>query len=61
MSQKNLDIIVLNSLKDTGAGFGYDTNKVTILAKGMDDLFFDLKSKDEVALDLLEVINKIGK
>lgn len=61
MSQKNLDIIVLNSLKDGGAGFGYDTNKVTILAKGMDDLFFDLKPKDQVALDLLEVINKIGK
>lgn len=58
---KNLDIIVLNSLKDAGAGFGYDTNKVTILTAGGDKLNFELKSKQEVAMDLLSVISKYNK
>ncbi len=61
MSQKNLDIIVLNSLNDMGSGFGYDTNKVTILIKNGDDLIFDLKSKEEVAQDLLLVIKNFSK
>ena len=55
MQEKNLDFIVLNSLKDEGAGFLHDTNKVTILsAKGSEP--FPLKSKKEVACD---IINKI--
>lgn len=61
MSQKNLDIIVLNSLKDIGSGFGYDTNKVTILTKNGDELIYDLKPKKEVALDLLSVIKNFMK
>lgn len=55
---KNLDIIVLNSLTDAGAGFGHDTNKVTILTKNGDELIFGLKPKREVALDLLSVVRK---
>lgn len=57
---KNLDIIVLNSLKDAGAGFGHDSNKVTILTKNGDELIFGLKSKQEVAIDLLSVIKKFN-
>ena len=56
--KKNLDIIVLNSLNDAGAGFGHDTNKVTILTASGDELVFGLKIKQEVALDLLTVIEK---
>ncbi len=54
---KNLDIIVLNSLNDVGAGFGYDTNKVTILTADGNELMFEIKTKQEVALDLLTVLN----
>lgn len=60
MNQKNLDIIVLNSLKDIGSGFGYDTNKITILTKNGDDLFYDIKPKMDVALDLLSVIRNFS-
>ncbi|MAE07926.1 MAG: bifunctional phosphopantothenoylcysteine decarboxylase/phosphopantothenate--cysteine ligase CoaBC [Bacteroidetes bacterium] len=60
LSQKNLDIIVLNSLKDNGSGFGYDTNKVTILTKNGDELVFELKAKEEVARDLLSVIENFN-
>ncbi len=56
--KKNLDIIVLNSLNDAGAGFGHNTNKVTILTGSGDELVFGLKPKREVALDLLSVIEK---
>ena len=59
--QKNLDIIVLNSLNDIGSGFGYDTNKVSILTKNGDELIMDLKPKEEVALDLLSVIKNFNK
>lgn len=52
LGKKNLDFIVLNSLRDEGAGFGYDTNKISILNKKGDVLTFDLKSKKEVAQDI---------
>ncbi len=61
MKNKNLDIIVLNTLKDEGAGFGHDSNKVTILTRNGDELVFDLKSKDDVALDLLSVVKNYNK
>ncbi|MFK5857355.1 MAG: bifunctional phosphopantothenoylcysteine decarboxylase/phosphopantothenate--cysteine ligase CoaBC [Bacteroidota bacterium] len=61
LAKKNLDIIVLNSLADKGAGFGHDTNKVSILTKNGDELSFGLKSKHEVAKDLLAVIEKFNK
>ena len=53
LKRKNLDLIVLNSLRDQGAGFGTDTNKVTLIDKYNNIDKFELKSKDEVALDIL--------
>jgi phosphopantothenoylcysteine decarboxylase/phosphopantothenate--cysteine ligase len=55
---KNLDLIVLNSLRDEGAGFGGSTNKVTFISKSGHILDHDLKSKTEVASDLMEYIIK---
>lgn len=54
--RKNLDFIVLNSLNDAGAGFQTDTNKITIIGKDNKPQFFELKSKKEVAAD---IVNKI--
>lgn len=56
--KKNLDMIVLNSLNDKGAGFATDTNKVTILLKDGTCSEYQLKSKEEVAADILEQIFK---
>jgi phosphopantothenoylcysteine decarboxylase/phosphopantothenate--cysteine ligase len=56
---KNLDFIVLNSLNDKGAGFGYDTNKITIIDSNNIIDNFELKSKDDVANDILNKISKI--
>jgi phosphopantothenoylcysteine decarboxylase/phosphopantothenate--cysteine ligase len=53
--KKNLDFIVLNSLNDTGAGFKKDTNKITLVYKDSEKAF-DLKSKSEVAADILNEI-----
>lgn len=55
LEKKNLDMIVLNSLRDEGAGFKNDTNKIKILTKtGKKE--FDLKSKDKVAIDILDFV-----
>ncbi|MCW0484877.1 bifunctional phosphopantothenoylcysteine decarboxylase/phosphopantothenate--cysteine ligase CoaBC [Gaoshiqia sediminis] len=54
MKKKNLDFIVLNSLQDKGAGFGVDTNKITILSDGNKAEEFELKKKSEVACDIVE-------
>ncbi len=56
LSQKKLDLIVLNSLEDQGAGFSVDTNKVTIIDVENNTEEFSLKSKREVAID---IVNKI--
>ena len=53
LERKNLDYIVLNSLRDTGAGFGTDTNKVSIFTAGNKVVHFELKTKDEVARDII--------
>ena len=53
---KNLDWIVLNSLRDTGAGFGHDTNKITVIDKDGQAHEFALKSKTEVAQDLVDLV-----
>ncbi|NML58165.1 bifunctional phosphopantothenoylcysteine decarboxylase/phosphopantothenate--cysteine ligase CoaBC [Chryseobacterium cheonjiense] len=53
--KKNLDMIVLNSLRDEGAGFKNDTNKIKIFTR-TEKKEFDLKSKDEVAKDILNCI-----
>jgi phosphopantothenoylcysteine decarboxylase/phosphopantothenate--cysteine ligase len=58
LQKKNLDLIVLNSLNDEGAGFGVDTNKITIFNKALDKKVFETKSKAAVAADICqEVIN----
>jgi phosphopantothenoylcysteine decarboxylase/phosphopantothenate--cysteine ligase len=51
-----LDLIVLNSLKEEGAGFGHDTNKITIIDRNNNIDKFELKSKDEAAKDILDKI-----
>ena len=58
LKRKNLDFIVLNSLKDANACFGYDTNKITIIEKDGNIKAFDLKSKTEVAKDIIDNICK---
>ena len=55
MERKHLDAIVLNSLKDDGAGFGHDTNKVSVHFRDGKSVSFELKSKYEVAQDLVEL------
>lgn len=61
LNKKNLDMIVLNSLKDEGAGFKGDTNKIKIITPA-ENQEFALKSKKEVARDILDFIeNKILK
>jgi len=56
LQKKNLDLIVLNSLKDAGAGFGRDTNRVTLIGKGNDPVQYELKSKQDVAWDILRTV-----
>jgi phosphopantothenoylcysteine decarboxylase/phosphopantothenate--cysteine ligase len=62
LKSKNLDLIVLNSLNDAGAGFKSDTNKVTLIDSALNKTVFELKSKTEVARDicakLIELITK---
>ena len=58
LESKNLDLIVLNSLRDKGAGFGVSTNKVTFITKSNEIVENDLKSKSEVAQDLMQLIIK---
>lgn len=58
LERKNFDFIVLNSLRDKGAGFGYDTNKITIIDKES-STDFPLKSKQQVAKDIVDRLSKI--
>jgi len=59
LKRKNFDFIVLNSLQDKGAGFGHDTNKITILHKDGNIQSFELKSKQAVAKDIVEQLVQI--
>ena len=60
LQRKNLDAIVLNTLEDKGAGFGGDTNKITVLEKDNNFHNFELKSKSDVARDIVNFIaNKL--
>ena len=60
LKQKNLDAIVLNSLKDKGAGFSKNTNKVTFIDKDEHHISFEMKSKSDVASDIMnEILKKI--
>jgi len=56
LKKKNLDFIILNSLNDKGAGFNFDTNKVTIIDSNNNITKFELKTKKEIALDIIHVI-----
>ena len=56
LKTKNADIVVLNSLNDEGAGFGYDTNKVTIFEKNGRELSYERKPKQQVAKDIVDRI-----
>ncbi|MBK8620807.1 MAG: bifunctional phosphopantothenoylcysteine decarboxylase/phosphopantothenate--cysteine ligase CoaBC [Saprospiraceae bacterium] len=56
LQKKQFDLLVLNSLNDTGAGFQTDTNKVTILDKDGDIREYPLKPKSEVAMDILDMV-----
>jgi len=57
--KKNFDLIVLNSLQDQGAGFGGDTNRVSIIGKDNKPQKFELKTKAEVAQDILIAISQL--
>lgn len=59
LKSKNLDMIVLNSLRDSGAGFMTDTNKIKIFTASGETLDFPLKSKREVARDIFDTLMKL--
>lgn len=56
LHKKNLDLIILNSLKDANACFGYDTNKVTMIDRQENHYYYELKTKREVAEDIVSRI-----
>ncbi len=56
LHKKNLDLIVLNSLKDANACFGYDTNKVTMIDRQENQYHYELKTKRDVAEDIVDRI-----
>ncbi|MEO3408311.1 phosphopantothenoylcysteine decarboxylase [Mucilaginibacter sp. CAU 1740] len=58
---KNLDLIVLNSVQDEGATFGYDTNKITLINRDFIFQAFPLKSKTEVAEDIVTAAFKVSR
>lgn len=58
LAKKNFDFIVLNSLRDNGAGFNFDTNKITILHRDNKRTDFELKTKTEVADDIVDEVAK---
>ena len=59
LKEKNLDFIVLNSLKNKNAGFGFDTNQIQIIDRGGEITSFDVKLKQDVALDIANKIKQI--
>ena len=56
LKEKNADMIVLNSLRDEGAGFGHDTNKATFYLSNGEEKKFELKSKTDLAKDIVDTI-----
>ncbi len=60
LKDKNADLIVLNSMNDEGAGFGFDTNKISIFDKHKKEYFFERKSKGDVAIDIINTILKFS-
>ncbi|NBC06125.1 MAG: bifunctional phosphopantothenoylcysteine decarboxylase/phosphopantothenate--cysteine ligase CoaBC [Bacteroidetes bacterium] len=60
LERKNMDLIVLNTLEDEGAGFQHDTNKVSLLRKDNKKRSFELKPKREVAADILDELQELA-
>jgi len=58
LKQKNADLIILNSMNDKGAGFGVETNRITIFDKNRKEYKFSMKTKKEVAQDIVNTIIK---
>lgn len=61
LKKKNLDLIVINSLEDTGAGFGHDTNKITLLDRNNKTTKFELTSKREAANNIIDYLLNLNK
>jgi phosphopantothenoylcysteine decarboxylase / phosphopantothenate---cysteine ligase len=59
LATKNADLIILNSLNDEGAGFGLDTNKITIFERDGSETVYETKTKQQVAKDIVDSIVKI--
>ena len=59
LKKKKLDMIVLNSMRDSGAGFGHDTNKVTMFFNDKEPVATALKSKEEIAADIVDNIQSL--
>ncbi len=59
LENKKADMIVLNSLRDAGAGFGHDTNKITIFDKGGQEFDFSIQTKEETAKDIVDTIIRL--
>ncbi|MCO5233673.1 MAG: bifunctional phosphopantothenoylcysteine decarboxylase/phosphopantothenate--cysteine ligase CoaBC [Chitinophagales bacterium] len=59
LKKKNFDIVILNSLAEEGAGFKYDTNKIKIIDKNFQIASFEMKSKTEVANDIVHAIENL--
>ncbi len=59
LEAKNLDVLVFNSLNDAGAGFGHDTNKITLLSRGTDPQELPLMTKAEVARAILDRLEEL--
>jgi len=59
LEKKNLDLIVMNSLRDDGAGFGGQTNKVSIITRKLEQFDYELKLKFDVAIDIVDKINEL--
>lgn len=56
LGRKHLDLIIMNSMQDEGAGFGYKTNRITIIDRNNNIGKFELKTKEEAARDILDKI-----
>jgi len=59
LRKKNFDMVVLNSMNDPRATFGFDTNKITVIKKGLPPKEFSLKQKSEVAKDIVKEISSL--
>jgi phosphopantothenoylcysteine decarboxylase/phosphopantothenate--cysteine ligase len=59
LAKKNFDMVILNSMNDPNATFGYDTNKITIIKNDFSKKEFPLKAKTDVAADIVKAITSL--